>query len=747
MQLINSIHMSDLSSKESMSALKRYEEKLKQALLCGRPLIHIETSDYEWEQRVVTQLVFSKEVREGHGDRQLYSWSPYLGYRNESVNKSIGIEGDSISGRFIEALDNFWGLEENNVLLIEDVAYYFDADYVGQEFISQLSSRLYSFYCKEDRKKAINQRASIIIMCPKFAIPVSLQGYLYRLTPPFPDEDDIAHELGLDHIWNGEVTKAELEANNSRIICSASPSNEGIVYKYSRGFFKDKTGEICTEGYEDNRKKVLSAFKGMRIKAIQSLLSYTKDPFKIEGGDNMEFLLESKKRMVMDSGLLKLENVPTGYSKYVGDIDGLKKYTEEVKSIIENRVHYNDSMSMPKGILLVGPPGCGKSETSKAIADILNVPLLSLDMGSLMSKWHGEQEHNFQNAIALAEAAQPCVLRIDELEKAFSGTGGDNPNNDQSGVRVLGFFLTWMQERTSVTGSKSLVYLVATANNLDELRAEFLRKGRWDEIFYLIYPSPEGMAKIIQSCLRKYKLSLIKEGKKSEVAIIRKECDDFFKRHPKCKVSGAEIADAIERAYKKQFQRVYKKSSTKIDSNDAESAKSSLKLINIEDVIKFLEEFAKKNRTYELDRKVRDELRNIQIEHQKHYHPLTPKQEEHIKDILRAKYSKEKIETLIQQEISNLRISHYMNNSTTRFNESSVSKAVRDKYSETYIKKLIEDEYTDITMSFHINNEPNLDPQIVEMLSTKLREKYEDVQDYEEYYDSKGYISASKPWE
>ena len=88
-----------------------------------------------------------------------------------------------------------------------------------------------------------------------------------------------------------------------------------------------------------------------------------------------------------------------------------------------------------------------------------------------------------------------------------------------------------------------------------------------------------------------------------------------------------------------------------------------------------------------------------------------------------------------------------MNNSTTPFNESSVSKAVRDKYSESYIQKLIEDEYTDITMSFQINNEPDIDPQIVKMLSIKLREKYEDVQDYEEYYDSKGYISASKPWE
>lgn len=717
-----------------MSALKKYEMKIEKSLIFGRPLIHIETSDYEWERRVITRLLLSTNVKQGRNERNIFSWSPYLGFRDELTNKSLDnkIVGDSVAQKFIETLDNFIALDGNDVLIIEDISYYLDFESVGREFLSQLSSRLYYFYCKEDKKTIAIQRATIILVCPKFNIPIELQGLLYRLTPPYPDDEDIAHELGLDVIWEGEKTIRELEDN--MIIGNTSPSNSNIHYHYRNAFFEDEGGEYCFDGFEENKKKVLSAFKGMRIKAIQTLLSYNDIPYEIVGGDNIDSLLENKKRMVMDSGLLKLEDVPEGYNRYVGDIEGLKGYMGEVKTIIDNRANYNDNMSMPKGILLVGPPGCGKSETSKAIADILNVPLLSLDMGRLMSKWSGEQEHNFENAIALAEAAQPCVLRIDELEKAFSGTG-NTPNNDQSGLRVLGFFLTWMQERSSITGSRSLVYLVATANNLDELRPEFLRKGRWDEIFYLIYPTKEGMAKIIQSCLRKYKLQLINEeeeinGNEEEI-LIKDMTTEFFKEHPKCKLSGAEIADAIERVYKTQFRR---------------DPSKPVGIIDIQEVQKVLSDFAKKNRNYEVERKVRDDIRNIQIEHQRHYHPLTKEQEDIVREIIEKKYSQDNVNILIQQEVANLRISHLMNDSRSKFNKESVEKAVRDKYTNEYIKKLKEDEFAEITMSFHINNEPAIAISKIKMIEKTLREKYEDIQDYEEFYISKGYKSASKPW-
>lgn len=715
--------MLDFIASEELSALDKYKAKLKQALTLGRPLIHIETSDYEWERKVVEHQL--EEVKKGIGK---FSWSPFFGYRNESTEKSIEIVGDSVSKMFLETLDNFVSLEETAILFLQDIAYYFDPEYVDREFLSQLYSRLYFFYCKEEKEKP-SKRAVIIILSPKFNIPIELQGYLYRLTPPFPDEDDIAYEMGLKGMHWEEIQE---QVRYRHVIERQSPSNHSIIYRYRQSFFQEKRG-ICTNaGFEDNKKKLLSAFKGMRIRSIQILLSYSETPYEIRGGDKMAFLLESKKRMVRDSELLKLEDVPEGYNNFVGDIDGLKDYVEKVKTIIDNRANYNSYMAMPKGILLVGPPGCGKSETSKAVADILNVPLLSMDMGRLMSKWAGELEHNFENAIALAEAAQPCVLRIDELEKAFSGTGDGN-NDDHSGVRILGYFLTWMQERSSTTYSKSLVYLVATANNLEQLRPEFLRKGRWDEIFYLIYPSEEGMKKIIRSCLDKYHLTMSKIGSdENEDLLITEIVSEVFQVNPKCKISGAEIFDAIERAYKDFFC-----------SNQSKGVKTK----NTIDYLKVKEnliQFANQKRNIDLERKVRDELRGYQIDHQRNYHPLTKKQEEQIKETLKKKYSKSNVETLIQQEIASLRISHLMSNATTEFYEKEVSNAVRDKYSDQYVNKLLNDDFIEITMGYRLNNEPDIDPMTTSMLEAKLREKYEDVQDYEEYYESKGYRSASK---
>lgn len=716
-----------------MSALKGYEEQLERAISLSRPLIHIETSDYDWDCRVVETLLQRYNAAHPNKEKMIYSWSPCRGHRNESNNKKIEIAGSTPSEHLIETLDNYIERNGENVLIIRDIAHFFNQEHVPSEYLSMLSSRLYDFYFNEDKRTVAQDRSIIIIVCPKFNIPIELQGYLYRLTPPYPDEEDIKHELGFDVVlWKGESTISDLKSGV--IIGNYSPSNPTIFYRYAKSFFQGSTGTYTKNGFEENKKKILSAFKGMRIKAIQTLLSYNETPYEIKGGDNSNFLLENKKRMVKDSGLLKLENVPNEYEKNVGDIDGLKDYINEVKAIIDNRGNYNDKMPMPKGILLVGPPGCGKSETSKAIASKLNIPLLSLDMGSLMSKWHGEQEHNFQNAIALAEAAQPCVLRIDELEKAFSGTGNDS-NNDQSGVRVLGFFLTWMQERTSLTGSKSLVYLVATANNLDKLRPEFLRKGRWDEIFYLIYPTAEGMGKIIQSCLRKYNLSIIKDEEnrtdEEEWALINHVTTDLFRQYPKCKISGAEIADAIERVYKRQF------------TSDPSQEIIVIDLLEIKEV---LCGFARKNRKYEIERKVRDEIRSIQIEHQKHYRRLTEQQEREIRECLRKKYSAANIDVLIKREIANLRISYDLSESKKYFNESEIAETLRKyKYNDDSIKKMIEDDFVDLTMSFHINNNPDMDADTIEMIEAKLREKFEDVQDYEEYYESKGYISASKP--
>jgi AAA+ superfamily predicted ATPase len=149
----------------------------------------------------------------------------------------------------------------------------------------------------------------------------------------------------------------------------------------------------------------------------------------------------------------------------------------------------------PRGVLLLGVQGCGKSMAAKAIAGGLGVPLLRLDFGSLYDKFQGETEHNLRDALASAEQLAPCVLWIDEIEKGLASSAG----SEDGGVsrRVLGYFLTWMSER------KSKVFLVATANEVDQLPAELLRKGRFDEIFFVDLPGALARAEIFRLHMQK----------------------------------------------------------------------------------------------------------------------------------------------------------------------------------------------------------------------------------------------------
>ena len=153
-------------------------------------------------------------------------------------------------------------------------------------------------------------------------------------------------------------------------------------------------------------------------------------------------------------------------------------------------------VDVPKGVLIVGVPGCGKSLSAKAAADLFQVPLLRMDMGRLMGKYVGESEENLRKAINLAEAISPCVLWVDELEKAFAGIGGMGGGAEVT-TRLFGSFLTWMQEK------KTPVFVVATANNILQLPPELLRKGRFDEIFYVNLPNATERKNILKIHLNK----------------------------------------------------------------------------------------------------------------------------------------------------------------------------------------------------------------------------------------------------
>lgn len=211
----------------------------------------------------------------------------------------------------------------------------------------------------------------------------------------------------------------------------------------------------------------------------------------------VKLALKEKKRIVKKSGIIEVVDTDISFD----DVGGLQKLRQdlEVKSAIYNNLGDAEKyhIPIPKGILVIGMPGCGKSMIAQAAANKFGVSLLRLDVSRLMGKYVGESEANLRLALATAEAAHPCVLWIDEIEKAFAGANGKSGDNDMLVMRMMGHFLTWMQER------KTPVYIVATAN--DVMRPEFMRKGRFDEVYFVDFPSENERAQILEVKIKKYK--------------------------------------------------------------------------------------------------------------------------------------------------------------------------------------------------------------------------------------------------
>ena len=170
----------------------------------------------------------------------------------------------------------------------------------------------------------------------------------------------------------------------------------------------------------------------------------------------------------------------------------------------------------PKGVLVTGVPGCGKSLTAKAMSTIWQLPLLKLDFGKVFSGLVGSSEENMRRALATAEAVAPSILWIDEIEKGLSGLG----SNGDSGVssRIFGQFLTWMQEK------EAPVFVIATANNISNLPPELLRKGRFDEIFFVDLPTLAERKEIFKLHLeRRLKISFLSAREKKFLSFIWKD--------------------------------------------------------------------------------------------------------------------------------------------------------------------------------------------------------------------------------
>jgi len=240
-----------------------------------------------------------------------------------------------------------------------------------------------------------------------------------------------------------------------------------------------------------------------------------------------DVILAEKEQIIRKSGVLEYYHTDETIDD-VGGLDLLKQWlTKRRKAFGEAAREYG--LPQPKGLLLIGVQGCGKSLTAKAVAHLWQLPLLRLDVGRIFSGIVGSSEERMRRAISTAESIAPVVLWLDEVEKGFSGTQSSSFSDAGTTSRVFGSFVTWLQEK------ESPVFVIATANNIQLLPPELLRKGRFDEIFFIDLPSCEERRQITAIHVAKR----LREGRATEefdIEGIANETSSF---------SGAEIEQAI----------------------------------------------------------------------------------------------------------------------------------------------------------------------------------------------------------
>jgi SpoVK/Ycf46/Vps4 family AAA+-type ATPase len=206
--------------------------------------------------------------------------------------------------------------------------------------------------------------------------------------------------------------------------------------------------------------------------------------------DDIPEVMKAKYELLNHGGVLSYEYDTRGFDD-IGGFSNVKAWLRQRATAFHEEPPAG--LDTPKGILLIGVQGCGKSLAAKAAAGVLGLPLLRLDFGAVYSKYHGETERNLRESLRMADLMSPCVLWIDEIEKGLAG------GHDETGTsrRVVGTFLTWMAER------RSRVLIVATANNINAMAPELVRKGRFDEVFFVDLPGPTSRADILSIHLRR----------------------------------------------------------------------------------------------------------------------------------------------------------------------------------------------------------------------------------------------------
>lgn len=323
------------------------------------------------------------------------------------------------------------------------------------------------------------------------------------------DASELENESLVSRYLNDIVTMAE-EKGGSVIVITSSPiwtnlqrlgmgielalPEEKELYVLIKNVVSTYQNQITLEWDENNFKEAATILLGLTEIEVKNVISSLIAKGSILKTDLVELKFAKDSMFSEINGLEKIEVDPT---IAFGGLDGLKEWLDEKRKLLspdKKEEMQRRGIKPPRGILIVGVPGCGKSLAAKAIAVKWQMPLYLLDFATVQGRYVGQSEQQLKEALETAEHVSPCILWIDEIEKGLSGASGD------SGVtsRMIGQFLFWLQE------CKKEVFVVATANDINNLPAELLRKGRFDEMFFVDLPSDTERSEIIKLYLLKY---------------------------------------------------------------------------------------------------------------------------------------------------------------------------------------------------------------------------------------------------
>lgn len=414
----------------TVPAKKSFRQDLALFFRARFPVLYVESFE---EPRVVSEITaVASDANLMRTTRPVYTWSATRGF--------LGPDGSVESGTTepIQAVDWMLRKEGAGVFVMLDLH-----AHLGDDRRPPDPSLIRAL---RDVSAAFQVGATarvLVLVSPMLRIPSELEKDITLLDFPLPDEREIRGVL------------------------------EGIILTNT------SNDRIRIDVDEIGRERLSKAALGLTLNEATNAFARAMVDDGVLSNDDVHVIMEEKKQAVRKAGLLEFVDVNLDLED-VGGLQNLKRWlTKRNNSWLAEAAEYG--LPAPKGVLMTGVPGCGKSLTAKAIAAAWELPLLRLDIGKVFAGLVGSSEQNMRAAIRTAEAAAPCILWLDEVEKGFSGVSGDGDSGTSS--RVFGSFLTWMQEKTAP------VFVFATANKVDRLPPEFLRKGRFDEIFFVDLPT------------------------------------------------------------------------------------------------------------------------------------------------------------------------------------------------------------------------------------------------------------------